>query len=229
MTTAALDADGLTKPDAIERGRRLFAKECRFTWAAASLDDVPAAGLPEVAFAGRSNVGKSSLINALTGRSALARTSNTPGRTQQLIFFDLGGRLTLVDMPGYGYAKAPKPMVEAWTELVRGFLRGRPTLRRLCLLVDSRHGLKDSDRDVMKMLDAAAVGYQIVLTKCDKPKRGELDRLIASTSAEAATHVAAHPVVIATSAQAGDGIEMLRSHLAALAEPDGYETGDSRP
>jgi GTP-binding protein len=230
MKTAAVDADGLTKPDAIEHGRRLFAQECRFTWAAASLDDLPAAVHPEVAFAGRSNVGKSSLINALTGRGALARTSNTPGRTQQLIFFDLGGRLTLVDMPGYGYAKAPKAAVAAWTELVRGFLRGRPALRRLCLLIDARHGLKDNDRDVMTMLDGAAVGYQIVLTKCDKPKPDELARLIEAISTEAARHVAAHPVVIATSANEGDGIELLRSHLAALAEPSGnVTTGERRP
>src|SRR5271170_7426187 len=160
--------------DLIERGRKLFAGDWRFFWAAPSIETLPPMAGVEVAFAGRSNVGKSSLINALTGRNSLARASNTPGRTQQINFFDLGQQLTLVDLPGYGYAQAPKGQVEQWTRLVNDFLRGRPALRRVCVLVDSRHGLKDNDRDVMTMLDKAAVPYQIVLTKADKIKASAL-------------------------------------------------------
>ncbi len=154
MAAGAADEE-LDEPEALERGRLLFARECRFVWAAAALDGLPPEGVPEIAFAGRSNVGKSSLINALTGRGGLARTSNTPGRTQQLNFFDLDGRLVLVDLPGYGFAQAPKTAVARWTGLVRDFLRGRPTLRRVYLLVDSRHGLKENDREIMRMLDSA--------------------------------------------------------------------------
>ena len=208
-------------PGAIEAGRLLFARECRFVRGAAKVDDFPALGVTEVAFAGRSNVGKSSLINALTNRNGLARTSNTPGRTQQLNFFDLDGRLMLVDLPGYGYAEAPKSLVEAWTELVNSYLRGRPTLRRACLLIDSRHGVKPVDREVMRMLDKAAVNYQVVLTKTDKLGKGERDRRLKETETELLKHTAAHPVVIPTSAETGEGIELLRAHLAALAAPDG--------
>jgi len=220
LTPDVAAGDELDELEAIERGRLLFARECGFVWAAAGLDGLPPEGLPEIAFAGRSNVGKSSLINALTGRSHLARTSNTPGRTQQLNFFDLDGRLMLVDLPGYGYAEAPKTVVARWTALVRDFLRGRPTLRRVYLLIDSRHGLKDNDREIMRMLDTAAVSYQVVLTKCDKPKPGALARTVAAIAAEAAKHVAAHPLVLATSAESGEGIERLRSHIAALALPE---------
>ena len=155
----------------LEAGRLLFAQEAHFILAAVKADQVPESALPEVAFAGRSNVGKSSLVNALTGRRTLARSSGTPGRTQQLIFFNLGQRLMLVDLPGYGYAKAPKQDVERWTRLTRSYLKGRPQLRRVLLLVDSRHGLKDVDRRIMRELDEAAVSYQVVLTKCDKIKQ----------------------------------------------------------
>ena len=204
-------------PDA-ERGRRLFAGECRFAAAAAAAAQLPPAGLPEVAFAGRSNVGKSSLVNALTGRRSLARTSNTPGRTQALVFFDLAGRLGLVDLPGYGYAKVSKARAAAWTALTRDYLAGRATLRRLCLLVDARHGLKAGDRALMELLDRAAVVYQVVLTKIDKLSAPGLGRAVAEAEAGIARRAAAHPAVIATSARAGDGIPRLRAELAALAE-----------
>lgn len=204
--------------DIFERGRRLFAGDCRFVAAAADAAQLPPAGLPEVAFAGRSNVGKSSLVNALTGRKSLARTSNTPGRTQTLIFFDLGGRLGLVDLPGYGYAKVSRSKSAAWTALTRDFLAGRATLRRLCLLVDARHGLKDSDGALMEVLDRAAVVYQVVLTKIDKLSEPALSRAVAEVEAGIGRRAAAHPSVIATSARAGDGIPRLRAELAALAE-----------
>ena len=203
--------------ESLERGRVLFAGPCTFVISAARLDQVPDAVLPEVAFAGRSNVGKSSLVNALTGRKTLAKTSNTPGRTQLLNFFDLGGRLMLTDLPGYGYAKAPKADVERWTRLVDAYLRGRPPLRRALLLIDARHGLKDVDRRVMAMLDKAAVVYQVVLTKADKVRPGEADRCLAETRAEVATHTAAHPEVLATSTKTGAGISELRAALADLA------------
>lgn len=202
-----------------EAGRLLFAREARFLLAVAEAAQVPPSALPEVAFAGRSNVGKSSLVNALTGRRTLARTSNTPGRTQQLIFFELDGRLMLVDLPGYGYAKAPKDDVERWTRLTRGYLKGRPQLRRVLLLIDSRHGLKEVDRAVMRELDRAAVSYQLVLTKSDKVKAGELAAVQQATAAELVRHVAAHPEIAVTSAEKGEGIEALRAALADLAAP----------
>lgn len=204
---------------AIEAGRLLFAKECSFVIGVARVDDLPTDSLPEVAFAGRSNVGKSSLINALTGRKTLARTSNTPGRTQQLNFFDLGGRLMLVDLPGYGYAKAPKGEVDRWNRLIRMYLKGRVGLRRLCLLIDSRHGVKASDRQVMDMLDEAAVAYQLVLTKTDKIRRAELDDRMRGVADEIRKRAAASPHILATSAQDGTGIAELRAELAALAAP----------
>lgn len=209
------------KPDdqaaRLEFGRRLFAQECRFTAGAMTLDALPPPGLPEVAFAGRSNVGKSSLVNALTGRRTLARVSHTPGRTQQINFFDLGGRLVLVDLPGYGYSQAGKAKAALWSRTVRQFLKGRPTLRRVCLLIDARHGLNAHDRDTMKALDEAAVNYQAVLTKIDKVKPAELARERAALGRELARHTAAHPVIMPTSAHAGRGIEALRAELAALA------------
>ena len=202
---------------ALEAGRRLFALPCRFLASAARLDQLPATALPEVAFLGRSNVGKSSIINALTGRKALAHTSRTPGRTQMLNFFSLGDRLWLVDMPGYGYAAAPKKKAAAWRALIRAYLRGRPGLRRLCLLVDARHGLKESDREMMALLDAAAVNYQIVLTKADKCAGAELAAVTSAITVELAKHPAGHPEILATSALAGTGIAELRAAIAALA------------
>ena len=207
--------------ETLEQGRRLFAGDCRFVHAAAEAAQLPPARLPEVAFAGRSNVGKSSLVNALTGRRSLARTSNTPGRTQALIFFDLAGRLALVDLPGYGYAKVSKTKAAAWTALTRNYLAGRVTLRRLCLLIDARHGLKASDDALMALLDRAAVVYQVVLTKIDKLGLPARERAVAEVEAGIARRAAAHPVVIATSARDGDGIAQLRAELAALAEEPG--------
>jgi len=203
--------------DALEQGRRLFAQPCEFITGAAGLEQVPPSDLPEIAFAGRSNVGKSSLVNALTGRKTLARTSHTPGRTQQVNFFDLGAQLMLADLPGYGYAKAPKAEIRQWTGLIDDYLKGRAGLRRACLLIDARHGLKATDREVMKALDTAAVVYQVVLTKCDKLKEAALKTRIEEVLGELAKHPAAHPDVIATSARKGDGIAEMRATLAALA------------
>jgi len=197
----------------------LFAQPCGFVAAAATLDRLPPVKLPEVAFAGRSNVGKSSLINALTGRNGLARTSNTPGRTQQINFFDLGGRLLLVDLPGYGFAEAPKTVVAQWSDLVNTYLKGRSVLRRTFVLIDSRHGLKDSDREMMGMLDKAAVPYQLVLTKADKVKAGPLGGGVAAMAAENARRPAAHPEILATSSESGTGIAELRVALTDLALP----------
>ena len=205
-------------PELIECGRWLFAQECVFVSGAANYDGVPDADLPEIAFVGRSNVGKSSLINALAGRKTLARTSNTPGRTQQINFFRLQDALMLADLPGYGYAKASKTEIKRWTRLIFDYLRGRPSLRRVCLLIDARHGLKDKDIEVMEDLDEAAVSYQIVLTKCDKVKPGALMRLTDSTSSRIAKHVAAHPTIIRTSSLKNEGIEALRAELAMIAD-----------
>lgn len=195
-------------------GEWLFAQHCDFIISAASYSQFPDAALPEVAFAGRSNVGKSSLINALTGRKSLARVSNTPGRTQQINFFTLGEWLMLADLPGYGYARAPKETVQQWTRLVKAYLKGRQALRRTCLLVDARHGLKDVDRSIMDLLDEAAQSYQVTLTKCDKIKNLDLTDLLARTSKELAARPAAHPEIIATSAKTGIGVQDLRAALA---------------
>lgn len=207
------------RPDtkAVEAGRLLFAAECAFVAGADTAARLPEARLPEVAFAGRSNVGKSSLINALTGRNGLARASNTPGRTQQINFFDLGHRLILTDLPGYGFADAPKDRVEAWNRLVRAYLRGRATLARALVLIDARHGLKDVDREIMKLLDGSAVGYHLVITKADKVKATALEATIAAIRTEARAHPAAHPALFATSAETGAGIPALRAALALLA------------
>ena len=208
MTDAADDA-AMQK----EQARRIFAGPITFLRSAPSLQFLPEPVVNEVAFAGRSNVGKSSLLNALTNRNALARTANTPGRTQELNFFDVGEPLLfrLVDMPGYGYAKAPKDVMKQWRFLVNDYLRGRAALKRTLLLIDARHGIKDVDRDIMKMLDDAAVSYRIVLTKTDKIKASELAEVTARTIAEARTRPAAHPEIIATSSEKGMGLAELRS------------------
>ena len=205
-----------------EQGRWLFAQQCGFVAGVQSMAQLPEFTLPEVAFAGRSNVGKSSLVNALTGQNTLARTSNTPGRTRQLNFFDLGSRLLLVDLPGYGYAKAPKSEIKRWTELTQDYLRGRPTLRRVCLLIDARRGVRDTDREVMSALDTAAVSYQMVLTKADKVGQRELADVLASTQDLRRKHVALHPQIATTSAQKSTGIAELRAELATLASATRY-------
>jgi GTP-binding protein len=205
--------------DIEERARKLFAGPIDFLKSAPGLQFLPDPTVPEVAFAGRSNVGKSSLLNALTGRNGLARTSNTPGRTQELNFFDVGRplQMRLVDMPGYGFAQAPKDMVRRWRYLINDFLRGRSVLKRALVLIDSRHGLKDVDREVMDMLDTAAVSYHLVLTKGDKIKPTALAAILEATRAEAARHPAAHPALFATSSETGEGIAELRTAVLEAA------------
>jgi GTP-binding protein len=215
--SAVFPADEAPDAEAEERGRRLFASPCEFVAGAANAGAIPPDSLPEIAFAGRSNVGKSSLINALTGRTTLARVSHTPGRTRQINFFTLGGRLMLADLPGYGYAEASKREIEQWGELQRIYLKGRPSLRRVLLLIDARHGLKPADAPLMRALDQAAVSYQIVMTKTDKVSPSALASVLATTAEELKMHVAAHPVIHLTSAQEGRGIAALRAALAALA------------
>jgi GTP-binding protein len=204
---------------AIEAARKLFAGACDFVAGAMTAEQLPPPGLTEIAFAGRSNVGKSSLINALTGRKALARTSSTPGRTQQVNFFDLGGRLILADLPGYGYARASKGRVRAWTKLVMMYLKGRTCLRRVLVLIDARRGIGDGDRQVMAALDEAAVSYQVILTKGDKETPAALKRVIGKVRSEIAKRPAAHPKILETSALKGTGIAELRVLIADLAAP----------
>ena len=216
-------------PEEIEAARKLFAGPCEFVAGAASLESLIAISLPEVAFAGRSNVGKSSLVNALTGRRALARTSSSPGHTRQINFFDLGGRMMLVDLPGYGYAEAPKNEIRRWTASLRGYLRSRTTLCRVCLLVDSRHGIKEIDHPLMRMLDESGVSYQVVLTKTDKAEAGGLALIAERTAAELATHTAAHPEIHLTSALKRYGIAALRATLGSLALAERAPTDMVRP
>ena len=207
------------QPDIAERARKLFSGPIDFLKSAPKLEHLPNPTAPEIAFAGRSNVGKSSLLNAITNRKGLARTSNTPGRTQELNFFDVGEplQLRLVDMPGYGFAEAPRDMVKRWKRVVNDFLRGRGALRRALVLVDSRHGLKDVDREMMQMLDDAAVSYHVVLTKSDKIKSTELAQVLDATRAEAAKHPAAHPTIFTTSSETGSGVAELRTAILEAA------------
>ncbi|HRO00462.1 MAG TPA: ribosome biogenesis GTP-binding protein YihA/YsxC [Nitrobacter sp.] len=202
----------------IEQGRKLFAGDWRFIWASPSIETLPPMAGLEVAFAGRSNVGKSSLINALTGRGTLARTSRTPGRTQELIFFEgpKGADVRLVDMPGYGFASAPKARIASWTSLIHDFLLGRATLARVYVLIDARHGIKDIDKTVLGTLDRSAVSYQVVLTKADEVKAAEMAERIDATRTQLASHPAAFPDVLVTSSRVGDGIPELRAAMARL-------------
>jgi len=200
----------------IEAGRKLFAADWQFAAAAGTVERLPAMQGVEIAFAGRSNVGKSSLINALTGRKALARTSNTPGRTQELIFFSAASPLHLVDMPGYGYAQAPKSTVAAWTALIHAYRTGRSNLARVYVLIDARHGLKDADDAVLKTLGSAAVSFQVVLTKADQVKAAELEKRIAETAATLSKRAAAFPDIVVTSARDGAGMPELRAAIARL-------------
>ena len=203
----------------IEVGRLLFAGQCDFIAAANNMKALPPVTLPEICFAGRSNVGKSSLVNALTGRRMLARTSQTPGRTRQLIFFNLASRLQLVDLPGYGYASAPKTDIKAWTNLTRRYLAGRPSLQRVFLLIDSRRGIGSADRDIMNLLDETAVSWAVVLTKADKQKAETLSIICNETEEKIGKHVAAYPELFVTSSESGLGIETLRAHLAKFCLP----------
>ncbi len=218
MDNAALEA--AQHAELVERARLMFAGRVEFLKSAPSLKFLPDPEVPEVAFAGRSNVGKSSLLNALTGRKSIARTSVTPGRTQELNFFEVGEptRMRLVDMPGYGFAKAPPKVVENWRRLVRDFLRGRVVLKCTLLLIDSRHWIKPVDEEMMQMLDEAAVGYRVVLTKADKIKASELDRVLAETQAAARKRTAAFPQVLVTSSEKKMGIEDLRAAVLADSE-----------
>jgi len=208
------------EPELLEAGRLLFARDCHFVAGAADAPSLPAESLPEIAFLGRSNVGKSTLVNAMTGRRMLARTSNTPGRTRQINFFALDRRLMLVDLPGYGYAAASRSAVKAWTRLIQEYLRGRASLRRVCLLVDSRHGIKEPDRPIMRLCDMAGLSYQVVLTKIDKLGSTALGAMAEAVATELARHSAAHPEIHLTGAEKGLGIAALRATLAGFAAPD---------
>ena len=203
-------------PEQIEQARRVFAGPCDFVWGAADLSQIPEPVMAEIAFAGRSNVGKSSLVNALTGRNTLARTSNTPGRTQQLNFFNLANVMFLVDMPGYGYAQVAKKVRDNWDTLIFQYLQGRPNLKTVLVLIDSRHGFKETDIHLMGMLDKAAVNYRIVLTKVDKASKKELESMIQKTTEVLGKHPAAYPFIYTTSADKNIGLEDLRAALIAL-------------
>ncbi len=203
-------------PEELEAARIIFAGNCDFMWGSADLQQLPPPDFTEIAFAGRSNVGKSSLVNALTGRNTLAKTSNTPGRTQQLNFFNLGGYVYLVDMPGYGYAKVSKEQRKDWDKLIFEYLRGRPNLKSVLILIDSRHGLKESDIHLMDLLDKAAVGYRIILTKADKSSKKQIEEVSKSVMDVLKKHPAAYPFVFATSSEKSTGLEELRAMIIAL-------------
>lgn len=202
----------------LEHARLLFTQDCKFLRPVKAFEDLPPTKLPEIAFAGRSNVGKSSLLNALTNRKTLARVSNTPGRTRDINLFDLGGRLTLADLPGYGFAKVSKAMSADWRRLIEAYLRGRPQLRRVCLLIDARHGANENDKLMMRLLNEAAASFLVVLTKTDKLNATGLAEAVNTVTAVAKEHVAAHPDVFATSSETKIGLPELRAHLADLAE-----------
>lgn len=203
-------------PEAAEAGRLLFARESLFVKGVVAMSGLPPADRVEICFAGRSNVGKSSLINALTGRKSLARTSNTPGRTQEINFFDVGGQLYLVDLPGYGYAEAPVNIVRKWQELLKAYLSGRATLRRAFVLIDMRHGIKKVDEEILDLLNKSAVTFQAVLTKADKISAEQRAKTLAQVRAALAKHPAAYPEILVTSSEKGDGIETLRALLATM-------------
>lgn len=213
----AIGTDISEDSEGIKRGNWLFAQRCDFVLGVAGLSQLPPSEMPEVAFVGRSNVGKSSFVNALTNRKTLAKISNTPGRTQQLNFFDLDGRMMLVDLPGYGFAKVPEQQKIEWVKLLKKYLRGRQQLQRVCLLIDSRHGVKDLDIDMMKMLDETAVIYQVILTKADKIGKMEQEQVLAATYEALKKRPAAHPLVLLTSSETKLGIEQARAELAAYA------------
>jgi GTP-binding protein len=216
MSEDRLEIDAAEEARQAERARKLFAGACDFVAGAAKVEMIPPDSLPEFAFVGRSNVGKSSLINALTGRNALARVSQTPGRTRQINFFNLGGVMMLVDLPGYGYAKISKTMAAEWQHLISTYLRGRASLRRVVLLIDARRGIKDVDHEVMKMLDSAAVSYVVTLTKIDTLKPAEREKVIAQVTAQIAGNVAVYPEILVTSAESGEGMKEIRQQLTAL-------------
>ncbi len=218
MIAVKFAVDAEPDRDLEERGRKLFAGPCDFVKGVVALDGLPEADRPEVCFAGRSNVGKSSLINALTGRKGLARASNTPGRTQELNYFALGAALYLVDLPGYGYAEAPKPKVEAWQALLRAYLAGRVSLRRVYLLIDGRHGAKAVDHEIMDLLDRAAVSFQAVITKADKPKAGALTGTLERVKADLSRHPTAYPEILTTSSETGEGLARLRAAIRRISE-----------
>lgn len=218
--TAADDNEAESRAAWLEAGRLLFARPVTFMLSVVAMDKLPPADLPEVCFAGRSNVGKSSLINALTNQNKLAKASNTPGRTRELNYFNVSDRLRIVDLPGYGYARASKVDIAKWTRLTRTFLAGRAPLRRVFVLIDSRHGLKDTDRELMSMLDETAVTYQLVLTKIDKIKTAEIEKVLKKTQNAIKKRPAAFPDIILSSSEKKTGLDDLRAHIAGLALPD---------